>query len=168
MTLCTLSSELMEKASERVSSGWTWAGNRAIERVRPRGERLDVDVAVLGVRGTAAGMKAVEVKTAVGGKTAVAGTSSPSLRRRCSSLVRRWAGSDGSEQEEPDAVEGALEMIDGAMESTDPRWWCVVSDGESGGEGGREGDGEALRSGGRWVGLRLPHLQVDSVSAVEG
>ena len=138
MTLCTLSLELMEKASERVSSDWAWAGGRVMERVRPRGERLgmDVDVAVLGVRGTAV--------RGVVGKTAVAGTSFPSLWRRRSSLVRRSV-------EDPDAVE-ELEMIEGAMESTEPRWWYVdmgfVSDtGESTGEG--EGEGESLRSGGR-------------------
>jgi hypothetical protein len=75
-----LSSELIENESERASSAWTWAGMRAIERVRPRGERV-VEVAVLGVRGTAV--------RGVVQKTAVAGTSSPSLRRRRSSLVRR-------------------------------------------------------------------------------
>lgn len=74
------------------------------------------EVAVLGVRGTAV--------CGVVGKTAVAGSSLPSFRRRRSSLVCRCMSS-GASEEDPDAVEGALEMMEGATESTEPRWWYV-------------------------------------------
>ena len=151
--MCTLSSELIEKEIERASSAW-----RATERVRPRGERLgvapNVEVeAVLGVRGTAV--------RGVVGKTAVAGTSSPSLRRRRSSLARRWMESEASEQEEPDAVEGALEMMEGATESTEARRGKKGFVGESGTLTEVE-EGLSFRRGGRCVGLRL--RQVDSVT----
>lgn len=156
--VCMLSSELIENARERVSSGWAeW---REMERVRPRGERLGV-VEVLGVRGRAV--------RGVVGKTAVAGTSSPSLRRRRSSLARRWVESEGaSEVEEPDAVEGALEMIEGATESTEPRWWYVgmgfIRDVGESRTLIKVEEGETFRSGGRCVGLRL--RQVDSASVM--
>ena len=94
-----LSSELTENAIERASSVWC-----TTERVRARGVFLD-EVDALGVRGAAV--------RGVVGKTAVVGTSSPSLRRSRSSLARRWVMSDG-------ASGGALDTIEGASESTEP------------------------------------------------
>ena len=77
------------------------------------GDLLDEDA--LGVRGAAV--------WGVVGKAAVAGTSPPSFRRCRSSLARRCEISDGaSEVDEPDAVEGALDTMEGATESTDPRF----------------------------------------------
>ena len=109
VTRCTLSSELIENVLECASSVW-----RVMERPRARGDLLDEDA--LGVRGAAV--------WGVMGKVAVAGTSPPSFRRCRSSLARRCEISDGgSEVDEPDAVEGALDIMDGEMESTDPR--CV-------------------------------------------
>lgn len=107
MTVCTLSSELIEKATERASSAWL--GSRATERVRERErERArGAGLAVLGVSGAGTAVRGVV------GKTAVAGTSWPSLRRRRSSLVRRWVASvGGSDVEDPDADEGATERTE--------------------------------------------------------
>ena len=106
VTRCTLSSELIENVIERASSVW-----RVMERPRARGDLLDEDA--LGVRGAAV--------WGVVGKAAVAGTSSPSFRRSRSSLARRCEISDGAS--EPDAVEGALDIMEGATESTDPQ--CI-------------------------------------------
>ena len=105
---CTLSSELIESVIERASSVW-----RVMERPRAQGDLLDEDA--LGVRGAAV--------WGVAEKVAVAGTSSPSFRRSRSSFARRCEISDGaSEVDEPDAVEGALDIMEGATESTDPRY----------------------------------------------
>ena len=107
MTRCTLSSELIENVIERTSSAW-----RVMERPRARGDLLDEDA--LGVRGAAV--------WGVVRKAAVAGTSSPSFRRSRSSFARRCEISDGaSEVDEPDAAEAALDIMEGATESTDPR-----------------------------------------------
>lgn len=96
------------------------------------------------------------------GKMAVAGTSGPSLRRRRSSLARRWVASVGgaSGREGPDGDEGALDTMEGATESTEPQRVKLVS--ELGESGALMEALESLRSGGRWVGLRL--RQVDSAS----
>ena len=139
VTRCTLSSELIENVIERASSVW-----RVMERPRAQGDLLDEDA--LGVRGAAV--------WGVVGKAAVAGTSSPSFRRSRSSLARRCEVSDGaSEVDGPDAVKGALDIMEGAMESTDPRCvggqryiGLVTRQGES---GASEFPLESLRSGGR-------------------
>lgn len=105
-----LSSEFIENVIERESSPATAAAagrprGRTKERVRARGvagwrkEEEEVDgVDGVGVRGVVA-------------KTAVAGTSFPSFRRRRSSLARR----------SEDVSEGklAVDVVDGVLDSTE-------------------------------------------------